>query len=56
MSPEEKLEEIKKIIENVFEGVSLPISAWDKHYISFIDALEDIDHIARSEDDPLFQW
>lgn len=47
MTDKEKLEKIKEIIEETFEDVCLPISAWDADYKKFIDALENISGIVE---------
>jgi hypothetical protein len=37
---------IRQIVKEVLESNPLPISAWDKDYMCFIDALHDIAYIA----------
>jgi hypothetical protein len=37
---------IRQIVREVFESNPLPISAWDKDYMCFIEALQDIGYIA----------
>lgn len=39
---------IRQIVRDVFKENPLPISAWDYMYECFIDALQDIEHIASS--------
>ena len=47
--PNDKISRIKKVIEEVFKDAQFPISAWDKDYMQFIDALGEIAEIIEEK-------